>query len=238
MHFSNTFALVKRGWNAVEIEGDPVRFRELQKLKIKYQQIIPILAYVSSRSDDPTSLDKLLATTSVPMDFELLSIDIDSYDLDVWESLQNYYPKIVVIEINSAIPPGILSRHGGKSQGNSFSSTLKVAQSKGYTLVCHTGNMIFVKNDLMAKIGLPKRYIEFPELLFIDKWQSSGSTFKFNSKILNQLFLKFFDFLKNKSINYLYRFKNYLSLKTACSKPIAIKRLSSPAPIEAGELAF
>ena len=31
----------------------------------------------------------------------------DSYDLAVWKSLKQFRPKIVIIEINSGIPPGI-----------------------------------------------------------------------------------------------------------------------------------
>jgi hypothetical protein len=105
--------------------------------------------------------------TPIPKEFELLSIDIDSYDLDVWESLSEYSPKIVVIEINSHIPPGIVWRHSGETQGNTFSATLDVGRKKGYTLVCHTGNLIFVRNDLVGKIKLDPVYLQFPELLFL-----------------------------------------------------------------------
>lgn len=39
-----------------------------------------------------------LKQTDIPNDFELLSIDIDSYDYQVWKSLKVYKPKIVIIE--------------------------------------------------------------------------------------------------------------------------------------------
>jgi len=116
------------------------------------------------------TLDNILAKSSIPKDFEVLSIDIDSYDCDVWQSLTNYEPKIVIIEINSSAPPGVLWRHGNKTQGNTFSSTLSVGVKKGYTLVCHTGNLIFVKSNLVDKLKIPKRYIDYPELLFINSW--------------------------------------------------------------------
>ena len=54
-------------------------------------------------------MDNLLEKTNLPKDFEILSIDIDSYDLEVWESLVFYKPKIVIIEINSSYPPGIIN---------------------------------------------------------------------------------------------------------------------------------
>ncbi len=56
---------------------------------------------------------------------------VDSYDLDVWESLENYNPKMVIIEINSSIPPGILQKHGFKTKGNSFSSALVKEKNNG-----------------------------------------------------------------------------------------------------------
>lgn len=167
IHLSNTFALVEKNWNAVYIEGDSNRYQDLLKTSIKYSHIVPIHAFVARYQNEENSLDKLLKQTQIPKEFELLSIDIDTYDLDIWESLSNYSPKIVVIEINSHIPPGIAWRHSGEVKGNSFSETLNVAHNKGYTLVCHTGNCIFVRNDLVGNIGLDSRYIQHPELLFL-----------------------------------------------------------------------
>lgn len=100
----------------------------------------------------------------------MLSIDIDSYDLDVWDSLTNYNPKIVIIEINSGVLPGIHYRHSKNTPGNTFSATLKVALEKKYTLVHHCGNMIFVSNDFKSKLNLPLKFIDNPELLFDSSW--------------------------------------------------------------------
>ena len=170
VYLSNTFALVENGWNAIYIEGESDKYKDLLKTREKFPKIIPVEAFVARYIDEENSLDNLLAKTNIPKDFEILSIDIDSYDCDVWESLTNYEPKIVIIEINSSVPPGILWRHTDKTPSNSFSSTLAVGIKKGYTLVCHTGNMIFVKNDLVDKLNIPKRYIDYPELLFVNGW--------------------------------------------------------------------
>jgi hypothetical protein len=166
-HLSNTLALVRQGVKAVYIEGDEERFQDLLKTTKQYPQITPINAFVDRWPEDKNSLDKLLSATNIPYDYLLLSIDIDSYDLDVWESSVAHSPKIVVIEINSAILPGIISWHSSKLPGNSFTATLNVGICKGYTLVCHTGNMIFVRNDLIALIGLSEREIRYPETLFL-----------------------------------------------------------------------
>ena len=100
-HSSNTFALVEKyNFNAVYIESDKHKFKNLLKTAI-----IPINLKVEKHKSNNNSLDNILSKTKITKDFEILSIDIDSYDLDVWESLENYNPKMVIIEIYSSIPP-------------------------------------------------------------------------------------------------------------------------------------
>jgi hypothetical protein len=168
--FSNTFALVEKDWHAIYIEGNSERYQDLIKTAKKYSKIIPIETFVERHSKEPNSLDNILAKTNIPKDFNLLSIDIDSYDCEVWESLSNYQPKVVIIEINSSVPPGIIWRHTDKTPGNTFTATINVGEKKGYKLVCHTGNLIFVKNDLISKLNFPEKYINYPESLFINHW--------------------------------------------------------------------
>lgn len=174
-HLSNTFALVEKGWKAVYIEGDSLKCKDLLITAKKYPGIVPVEAFVARESGDPNSLGALLANTPLPKNFDLLSVDIDSYDLETWEGLIGYDPKIVVIEINSSIPPGVLHRCDENMSGNSFTSTLDVAHRKGYELVCHTGNMIFVKSELMHFIAIDPLYVKNPYLLFNSAWLPSPS---------------------------------------------------------------
>ena len=133
----------------------------------------------------------------------MLSIDIDSFDLEVWESLNIYNPKIVVIEINSSYPPGVIKWHSNKyknSNGNSFSATLNVAKNKDYELVCHTGNMIFVKSDVVKKLNLNDKYLKYPELLYDDLWYSLEREIfilKFIRRLLAFIKVKILNKIKN-----------------------------------------
>lgn len=170
-HLSNTFNLVESaGWNAVYIEGDTEKFRDLQLTAREFDKVTPIHGMVDGPKGGGSALDDLLEPTGIPTEYDLLSVDIDSSDLDVWARHTDYRPSIVVIEINSSLVPGILQWHGAAAQGNSFSSTLKVAYEKGYTLVCHTGNLIFVKDEFADRVGLAKVDRMYPERLFLRDW--------------------------------------------------------------------
>lgn len=42
--------------------------------------------------------------------------------------------------------------HGPGMQGTGFNPMLALGKSKGYTLAAHVRNMIFVRNDVAAKV--------------------------------------------------------------------------------------
>lgn len=178
-HLSNTFSLVEKGANAVYIEGDTKKYKDLSKTCQSYGNIIPINAFVGYGNGSGFLLDNLLSDTDIPVEFDLLSIDIDSHDLDVWDSLKKYNPSIVVIEVNSSVPIGVYQRHSAQTPGNSFSATLQVGIDKGYQLVSHVGNMIFVRNDLFGRLHYPKKLVGNPELLFNDFWIKMGGFLRF-----------------------------------------------------------
>ena len=51
IHLSNTFNLVQQGWNAVYIEGDKSRYKDLIKTSKKNPKILPINAFVSKEKN-------------------------------------------------------------------------------------------------------------------------------------------------------------------------------------------
>ena len=188
---SNTFNLVKNyNFKAVYIESDKKKFNDLKKTEGKYPNIFAINKSIDRNINSDGSLRKVLERTKIPLDFEVLSIDIDSYDLDVWETLEKYRPKIVVIEINSSIKPGIIQRHDENNQGNSFSATVNVGKRKGYVLVQHTGNCIFLREDLINKINYDEDLLKNPDKLFDKSWlKKKDSLFKILLKKLLPAFL-------------------------------------------------
>ena len=144
------------------IEGDPVKINDLYKTVTEYPNIIPVGSFVEISGVN--SIDNILNRTKIPTDFDILSSDIDSYDYEVWREMKLYNPKIVIIEINSGADPMDKNHiHTTSNAGAGFRPMLELAESKGYTFLCHTGNMIFIRNDLFDKLGIikPEPYANF-----------------------------------------------------------------------------
>ena len=160
MHFSNTFYFIRgnKDFKVIAIEGDNARFTDLKRTVARFpDQIAPVNAFVSESGY--YSLDNILARTDLPKDFELLSVDIDSYDYQLWKGLREYHPKIVIIEVNSSLPLETEQVHGEGKQGTSFTAMRKLGNEKGYSVVHHRGNIVFVRNDLLGSI-----FTDVPEL--------------------------------------------------------------------------
>ena len=141
--YSNTYNLAEQGWRGCYIEGSPERHAELV-VNVPQPEIHKVLRYV--RPDGPDGLDAILAGVGAPLEFDLLSIDIDSDDLAVWRGVTRYRPFCVVIEYNPTIPYDVLFENPvERNWGNSALSIYRHAESVDYRLVAATAtNLIFL----------------------------------------------------------------------------------------------
>jgi len=170
--WSNTHALVaQRGWSGVLIECQKREFDQLEKNMSAFKATL-INALVT-----PGNFEEILRSTGLPKDFDLLSLDVDGDDFFLWESLESYRPRVMVIEVFSAVPPGErmipekgpTGEKGDDRRGASISSMVELAKRKGYELALHTasprppevapcwgggGNAIFVLRELGDKLGI------------------------------------------------------------------------------------
>lgn len=154
---SNTYALIEReGYGGVLIEGDPERFQALRRTHAGRANIVALNRLVGF--EGPDRLDAMLAATTIPQDFDLLSIDIDGADYHVWEAVRDYRPKLVVIEFNPTIPNEVdfvQPRDLRVSQGSSLTALARLARDKGYRLVHATAiNGIFVDERYFGRFGI------------------------------------------------------------------------------------
>ena len=100
---SNTFRLAHRGLVGISIEGNPVRFAQLSLTYEKFPNVQLVRKYVSS-----SSVSDLITSSGLPKNFDVLNLDIDSFDYHVLESLLGFFePKLMVIEWNRSFPPNI-----------------------------------------------------------------------------------------------------------------------------------
>jgi hypothetical protein len=156
-HLSNTCALIEdRDFSAVLIEASDEKFVELEESFKQNQKVTPINALVGFGAED--SLDQILAKTSIPTDFDVLSIDIDGNDYHVWNAFKLYDPRVVVIEYNPTIPTEVefvQAADMSLNHGSSIASIVELGRKKGYELVCITDrNCIFVKDQYFVRFGI------------------------------------------------------------------------------------
>ena len=143
--FSNTFTLRKQGWDAVLIEGDPksVGFcREYRDEKVR----------VLEEWIDPRSLDRILAECGAPYDLDFGSLDIDGQDFWVWAGLQEYKPRVMLVEFSPYKEddqmPALDDPGEGAQAGIDRIVDLGVA--KGYVPLAKTFvNVLFARRELI-----------------------------------------------------------------------------------------
>jgi hypothetical protein len=139
---SNTRLLLENCWTVLLLEASPEHAKSLIDNTISLRGVRLYFG--------PVTPDNV--NTLVPQRLNLLSIDIDNDDYNVWNAYQGI-ADVVVIEVNSSKPPGVFMTPG--KQGSSYSSMVQLGIQKGYFLLCHHGNCIFMLNkyrDLFPEI--------------------------------------------------------------------------------------
>jgi len=154
--YSNVCKLIKeQSYSAVLIEANRRRFKELCR-NFPESSVIKLNCFVSPSGKD--SLDEILWGQGVPVDFDVLSVDVDGMDFHLFSSLRRFRPRVVVVEFNPTIPNGveyINPRCQKVMHGSSVSSLIELASSKGYVATGLTHcNIIFVCEEIHCLTGL------------------------------------------------------------------------------------
>lgn len=147
---SNTWKLInQQEWNALLIEADDGYFAKLKNYYKNTSRVHCLHTKVSYEGDQ--RLDCLLEKTPVPEDLDFMVIDIDGNDYHVWEAIQRYKAKVLMIEFNAAIPTDISYVQPAAmsvNQGASLNAMCGLAKRKGYKLIAVTSwNAFFVKES-------------------------------------------------------------------------------------------
>jgi len=146
---SNTANLWKNeNFSALLIESCGNRYGSLVE-NTKDYDVQTMQVGVAKNSSDENSIDNLLSKCQYDTsedNFALMSIDIDSYDYYVFESLQKHKPKVLIVEVSSGYQPH--EEFISEDKSCSLLSLSKLAGDKGYKPVIHIGNVIMVRDDL------------------------------------------------------------------------------------------
>lgn len=142
----NTRLLREKGWQGYMFDG-----REY-----------PENAGVKTEFVTVENINSVFQKYAIPVEFDLLSIDIDGNDYWVWKALGSYRPRVVIVEYNSNYPPPerrvlpydpAFRWDGTDYYGASLSALVQLAKEKGYTLVgCDNNgiNSFFVADEYVA----------------------------------------------------------------------------------------
>lgn len=154
IHLSNCRSLILAGWSALMIEGDRGRFKDLVSNYTDNPSVICVNKFVSASSD---SLGSILKSNNMG-DLDLLSIDIDGLDYEIFEML-DVRPRVICIEVNAGHNPTSETRLdrtvAEKGVGQSLQVFNSIADMKGYDFVCYSANAFFVRRDVAREYSLP-----------------------------------------------------------------------------------
>ncbi len=153
---SSTLGFFKKpGWSGLAVEMDPANFAKLSFVYSQFKSVRLARGRVT-----PFNVAALLRSFEVPVEFALLNLDIDSYDLSVIQEIleQGFRPTIISMEVNEKIPPPIYfsvefdENHywqGDHFFGCSLSAASEKVKRHGYILESmQYNNAIFVRSDL------------------------------------------------------------------------------------------
>lgn len=142
---SNTNDLLQTGWQGIKIDAENKDDLTIHKLYVTPENIVPFMQ-----------------EHSVPYGFDLLCIDIDSFDLDILEAVvPEYKPRVICTEYNGTLDTSIsikLKYEEGyiwdetNKYGYSFGAAVKFCNKYGYKIIFNhvNQNLFIVRSDVVS----------------------------------------------------------------------------------------
>jgi hypothetical protein len=89
------------GWSGLFLEVDRYAFGELARKYRGERRVQTVRAAVTAEN-----VEELFAAAEVPLEPDVVSIDVDGNDWWIWRALRGYRPRLVVVEYNGNLDPG------------------------------------------------------------------------------------------------------------------------------------
>jgi len=143
-------------WSGLAVEMDERKFKILSYAYAMFVHVALAKCRVT-----PTNVSALLSAFEVPTQFDVLNLDIDSYDLLVIESIlkAGFRPKLITMEINEKIPPPLYFTvrydddwywQGDHFYGCSATAAAETVKPYGYVLSSIEYNNAFFIDESVA----------------------------------------------------------------------------------------
>jgi hypothetical protein len=143
---SNTKHLRDAGWSALLVECDDKQFDKLTLHASEH-----VRCYRQRVAGD--DLDRLLARCGAPADLDLGVLDIDGDDVNVWDAMTAFRPRVMLVEYNPrpADPPPPPPGNTDQLKQAGLTAMVSLGRSKGYVPLCRTDvNVLFARADALA----------------------------------------------------------------------------------------
>jgi hypothetical protein len=156
---SNTALLIEKGWEALLVEYDNKLHKECSDRYAHYGKVV-----CHNFKITPANINSL-----IDKEYDVISVDTDGgNDYQCFLALK-CLSKILIIEINSGFKPDVW--HVSEEKGASYKAMVELGIEKGYFLLCHTGNLVFVKNEYRGLFPeIIGNGLSNSELYFNNRW--------------------------------------------------------------------
>lgn len=129
---SNTAWLIKeKGFTGLMVEADYGLWEQCCKNWAGNEKVRSTCSMVSEAN----------INAFITKDCDIASIDTDGIDYQIFQAMEAK-PAVVIIEIDSSIPPD--EERFNSEGGAGYLPMVKLGIEKGYFLLCHTGNLVLV----------------------------------------------------------------------------------------------
>ena len=147
LFFSNTRKLIEEGWNAIQVEADPVFFEQLSNRYTDNPRVQCVQQFVGLKPGN--RIDDILERAGAPRDIDLLVIDVDGQDYHLWNSLTKYRPRVICVEFKPGVTSMYIPEPGAEGTQAGVHPLQWMAKAKEYTpIVATQSNLICVPNEL------------------------------------------------------------------------------------------
>lgn len=177
IRMSNTRFLAEKGWSGAFIESDSNLYAQMKKNFRKFPKIHCLKEFITPFVNDPkgVTIDHIVKKYFPRKEIDVMSIDIDGLDHLILKQLR-CRPKVIIIEggmfwhplMQLEVPDEVAERNVQQP----ISIMTKIAQEKGYELICSTFNAFLIRSDyshLFAEIEKDPAQLWWEALIHINR---------------------------------------------------------------------